>query len=290
VVALGVDGRVLLSWWGSAKARSYNVKRGAAASGPFATVASVSDPRTFTDAPTRGVWFYAITSVGDAGESQPSAAVRVATVPELIARLPLDAGSGTSAVDTAGRAMNGTLAGGARWGSGRNGGSAVLLDAQGAHVALPADVLAQAADFTIAVWVYWNAAATNTRIFDFGTSDIAYLALIPRDGGGKLRFAATRSTYFGEQSIVAADALPTGRWVHVAVKLTGDVGKLFVDGVQAGEGAGIVVTPYQLGATVNAWLGRSQYGADPSFNGLLQDLRVYSGALSDAEIAALATG
>ena len=114
------------------------------------------------------------------------------------------------------------------------------------------------------------------------------MALIPRDASGKLRFTATRSHYFGEQNIVATSALPTGRWVHVAVKLAGDVGKLFVDGVQVGEGSGIVVTPFQLGDTPNAWLGRSQYANDPSFNGRMQDLRIYNGALSNAEIAALA--
>jgi hypothetical protein len=288
VVANAVNGQVLLSWWGSARAKSYNVKRASSASGPFATIASITDPRAHTDTPAKGVWYYAVTSVGDAGESQPSSVVRAATAPELLALLPLNAASGTTATDTAGRAKNGTLVGTAGWGAGRKSGNALLLDGKGAHVALPADVLAQRADFTIAVWVYWNAAVNNTRIFDFGTSDIAYMALIPRDAGGKLRFTATRSHYFGEQNIVATDALPSGRWVHVAVKLAGDVGKLYVDGMQVGEGSGIVVTPFQLGDTPNAWLGRSQYGADPSFNGRMQELRIYSGALSNAEIAALA--
>lgn len=288
LVANVIAGRVVLSWWGSARASSYNVKRGSSASGPFSTIATVTDPRTHEDNPGAGAWYYVVTSVGDAGESQPSSVVRAATSPELLGLWPLNAGSGTAATDTTSRARHGTLAGGARWGTGRNGGNALLLDTKGAHVALPADALAQVSDFTIAVWVYWSAAATNTRIFDFGTSDIAYMALIPRDSGGKLRFTATRSQFYGEQNVVSTEALPTGRWVHVTVKLSGTVGKLYVDGVQVGEGSGIVVTPYQLGNTPNAWLGRSQYGADPSFNGQLQDLRIYNGALGDAEIAALA--
>lgn len=163
------------------------------------------------------------------------------------------------------------------------------LNLKGAHVALPADVLAQVSDYTVAVWVNWSVAATNTRIFDFGTSDIAYMALIPRDSGGKLRFTASRSHYFGEQSILGTEALPTGRWVHLAVTLAGSTGRLYVDGVQVGENPSIVVTPFQLGDTPNAWLGRSQYGADPSFNGRLQDLRFYGGALGHEEIKALAS-
>ena len=288
VVANVINGQVLLSWWGSARAKSYNVKRASSASGPFTTIASAADPRVHTDAPAKGVWYYAVTSVGDAGESQPSSVVRAATAPELLALLPLNAASGTTATDTAGRAKNGKLVGTAGWGAGRKSGNALLLDGKGAHVALPADVLAQTSDFTIAVWVYCNATANNSRIFDFGTSDIAYMALISRDASGMLRFTASRSHWYGEQNIASSSALPTGRWVHVAFKLAGDVGKLYMDGVQVGEGSGIVVTPFQLGDTPNAWLGRSQYGADPSFNGRMQELRIYSGALSNAEIAALA--
>ena len=283
-------GRVTLSWWGSAKASSYRVKRGSSASGPFTTIATVSDLRSHTNVPPAGVWYYVVTSLGDAGESAPSAAVRAATTPELIVNLPLNEGTGTTAADTAGRARNGQLAGGAGWGAGRKGGSAVSLDGKSAHVALPADSLAQSSDFTVSLWVYWNAAATNTRVFDFGTTDIAYMALIPRDSSGRMRFTATRSHYFGEQSITASAALPTGRWAHVAVKLMGNIGKLYLDGVQVGETTGIVVTPFQLGDTTNTWLGRSQYGADPCFNGRLQDLRIYNGALSNAQIAALAAG
>jgi Concanavalin A-like lectin/glucanases superfamily/Alginate lyase len=291
VAANIATGRVTLSWWGSAKASSYRVKRATSASGPFTTIATVTDPRSYTDVPPGGVWFYVVTSLGNGAESAASAVVRAATRPELIVNLPLNEGSGSTAADTAGRARNGQLASGAAWGAGRNSGSALLLDGKAAHVALPANALAQVSDFTVSVWVYWNAVSTNARVFDFGTSDIAYMALIPQDGGGKLRFTATRSHYFGEQSITATSgALPTGRWAHVAVKLMGTIGKLYLDGVQVGETTGIVVTPFQLGDTPNAWLGRSQYGADPYFNGRMQDLRIYSGALSNAQIAALAAG
>jgi len=290
LVANVATGRVTLSWWGSANASSYRVKRGSSAAGPFTTIATVSDLRSHTNVPPAGVWYYVVTSVGNAGESAPSAAVRAATTPELIVNLPLNEGSGTTAADIAGRARNGLLAGGAGWGAGRKGGSAVSLDGKSAYVALPADALAQSSDFTVSAWVYWNVASTNTRVFDFGTTDIAYMALIPRDASGRMRFSASRSHYFGEQSITATGALPTGRWAHVAVKLMGNIGKLYLDGTQVGETTGIVITPFQLGDTPNAWLGRSQYGADPYFNGRIQDLRIYNGALSNAQIAALAAG
>ena len=58
--------------------------------------------------------------------------------------------------------------------------------------------------------------------------------------------------------------------------------------MQAGTNTAISFAPFQLGTTTQNWLGRSQYAADPTFNGRLQDLRIYSGALSAAEVAALA--
>jgi hypothetical protein len=283
-------GQVLLSWWGSAYATSYTVKRGTSASGPFATLASVADPRTYTDVPGDGVWYYAVSAIDSSGESAASNVVRAALPSELRVQLPLDASSGTAAADASGHGQDGALIGGASWGDGRKGGHALQLDGQSGHLALPAGVVSDAGDFTLALWVYWNASATNARVFDFGSSDIGYMALIPRDGGGVLRFMITGTTYFGEQNISASSALPTGRWVHLAVTLSGTHGTLYVDGAIAGSSDAILLAPFQLGSTAQNWLGRSQYAADPFFSGRMQDLRLYSGALSAQQVAALAAG
>jgi hypothetical protein len=46
--------------------------------------------------------------------------------------------------------------------------------------------------------------------------------------------------------------------------------------------------PFRMRRTTQNWIGRSQYPADPYFNGKIDDFRIYHGALSAAEIAALA--
>jgi hypothetical protein len=283
-------GAVLLSWWGGAYATAYEVERASSASGPFTVIAQVAEPRTWTDAPPAGTWYYRIAAIAGSERTLGSETARVVVGTELRVALPLDAGSGTTANDTSGYARHATLAGSAAWGTGRKGGSALALGGQGAHLALPTGVLQDLADLTIAVWVYWNSAATNTRVFDFGSSDIAYLALLPRDGSGVMRCAITGTHWYGDglMSIASTSALPTGRWVHLAVTLRGTVGTLYVDGVQAGTNSAISFAPFQLGATTQNWLGRSQYGADPTFDGRLQDFRLYSGALSAEEVAALA--
>ena len=284
-----VAGQVRLSWFGSAYATSYQVQRGVSASGGFATVASgILDPRTWVDSPGGGTWYYRVVALTPGGSTPPSDTVSVALASQLRTRLALSDGSGLAASDSSGNGRLGTLAAGASWGAGRTAGSSLALDGKTGHLALPAGIVSDLGDFTISVWAYWNAATTNARVFDFGSSDIAYMALIPRDGAGHLRFAITGTTYFGEQSVAAPSALPTGRWVHLAMTLSGATGILYVDGQVAGRNDAIAFAPFQLGSTTQNWLGRSQYAADPYFDGRMQDLRILAGALSSEDIAALA--
>jgi hypothetical protein len=114
------------------------------------------------------------------------------------------------------------------------------------------------------------------------------MALVPCDNRGSMRFMVTGTTYFGEQRI-ATSAMPSGVWVHVAVTLKGQLGVLYVNGVEVGRNEAMALAPFQLGSTTQNWLGRSQYAADPYFSGRLQDMRLYQGALTADQIAALAT-
>jgi len=91
----------------------------------------------------------------------------------------------------------------------------------------------------------------------------------------------------GEQAIVGTAALPTGVWTHVAVTLAGATGTLYVNGVAVGTNSAMTTAPFRMSSTSQNWLGRSQYPADPYFNGLIDDLRIYRGVLTAAQIAAL---
>jgi hypothetical protein len=67
------------------------------------------------------------------------------------------------------------------------------------------------------------------------------------------------------------------------------VAKLYVDGAQIGVNTNFLLTPEDVGSTTNNWLGRSQYPADPYFNGTMAEFRIYNGAL-DANTIAFDTG
>jgi hypothetical protein len=83
--------------------------------------------------------------------------------------------------------------------------------------------------------------------------------------------------------------LPSG-WHHVAVVMDSAAMqmRLYIDGVAAARGP-TTLLPKDLGVTTQNWLGRSQWG-DPYYAGSLDDLRIYSRALSEGEILYLAGG
>lgn len=283
------SGKVVLSWWGSADATHYQVQRAPASHGPFTTIARVEEPRTYTDVVPSGTWYYRIVSVGAAIERVGVDTARVAVPGELWLHLPMNG----SVDDVSGKGRHAKLLGGASFGEGRTGGSAVLFDGRTGHVALPDGALSELSDFTLAVWVYSESTAPGVRIFDFGHNDVAYIALTPLAIGPaperakRIQLLASRDQFWPEQPLFA-EAPPTGRWVHVAFTLSGTVGTIYVDGVQVATHNEIWISPYQLGHTTQTWLGRSQYGGDAHFKGRMQDLRIYSGALGAARIAELA--
>jgi hypothetical protein len=249
----------------------------------------VEEPRTYTDVVPSGTWYYRIVAVGAAVERVGVDTARVAVPGELWLHLPMNG----SVDDVSGKGRHAKLLGGAGFGEGRTGGSAVLFDGRTGHVALPDGALSELSDFTLAVWVYSESTAPGVRIFDFGHNDVAYIALTPLAIGPaperakRIQLLASRDQFWPEQPLFA-EAPPTGRWVHVAFTLSGTVGTIYVDGVQVATHNEIWISPYQLGHTTQTWLGRSQYGGDAHFKGRMQDLRIYSGALDAARIAKLA--
>ncbi|XVQ88495.1 beta-L-arabinofuranosidase domain-containing protein [Microbispora siamensis] len=209
-----------------------------------------------------------------------------AAPPPFVAHYRFDETSGTTAADATGNGRTATLAGGATWTAGRTG-NAAGLGGSGQHVALPYGILAGATAFSVALWVRLDAVDTWSRVFDFGTGTTAYMFLTPRSSAGTARFAVTTTGSGGEQRLDAPAALVAGKWTHVAVTAAGGTGTLYVDGAQVARATGMTLRPADLGSTTGNWIGRSQYTGDPYLRGAVDSLRIYSRALTAAEIADL---
>ena len=287
LTAYVTGGSVVLSWWGTAYATSYTVKRSTTQGGPYTTVATgIVDPRTYTDpSPATGTYYYVVTATTPTGETAISNEAKAITAVQLHTHLTFDEGSGTQAADSSGNLHNAVLVNGA-WGAGK-AGSAVSLNGSNAYVSLPDDLMTDLADCTIAAWVYWNGGNAWQRIFDFGADRGRYMYLTPGTNTGSLRFAITTNNGVGEQGFTTSTGLPVRQWVHVAVTLAGATATLYVNGVAIGSNNTMTTAPFRMGPTNQNWLGRSRYPNDPYFNGLIDDFRIYHGVLTQAEIAAL---
>ncbi len=284
--------RVVLSWWGSVGATSYAVKRSDRANGPFTLLRTVSASEllTYSDTPPNGVWYYQVTAQG-IGAAAGSNVARIAVPGEARYAMPLNGVNGTGttgmlqAPDGKWTVVEGALLDGATWGEGRRGDKAIVFDGKKAGLQLPAGIFSDLDDFSVSLWAYANSLRWHTSMFFAGNDGFSAMFLMPRGGSGVLCFGIHGVTHNDTQIVEAPWAMPIRRWVHVAVTLRGNTARLYVDGTEVGKSDDILLSPRQVGDQVT-FLGRNW--AHPSFDGRIQDFRVHAGALSAAEVAALA--
>ena len=283
---------VVLSWWGGVGTTSYAVKRASQANGPFNLLGTVSasELRTYSDTPPNGVWFYQVTAQGDGAPSEGSNVVRIAVPGEMRLSLPLNDPNGTGTVGALLTAagtqtlIEGKLLDGATWGAGRGSNDkAIVFDGVKAGLQLPSGIFSDLDDFSLSFWAYANGLHWDTCVFFAGLDANAAMCIAPQ--AGNLTFSIFGATFKDSQVVAAPWPMPIRRWVHLAVTLRGNTCRLYVDGTEAGKSDDILLSPRQVGDQVT-FLGRNW--AHPSFNGRIQDFRVYAGALSAAEVAALA--
>ncbi|NLY42968.1 MAG: family 43 glycosylhydrolase [Clostridiaceae bacterium] len=210
-------------------------------------------------------------------------------IDDMVAWYKFDEGRGTIAYDASGRGNHARLVNGAGWSTGKLMG-AVSLNGNQQYVELPKGIVKDLNNFTIATWIYVNATQDWARVFDFGNDTTSYMFMTPRAGSSpRFRYAIRTATSGGETMVVRNTAVNLESWRHVAITLSGNTATLYYDGDIAGIQVAMNIKPSDLGVTLNNWIGRSQFSADPYLNGMVDDFRIYNRALSEAEIKALFT-
>jgi hypothetical protein len=251
------------------------------------------------------------TTTPDAGpDVQPDASP---LLKGLVVYYPFESLNGTDLPDMSGNGHNGTLSigvppdgGTAPSGAGyelvasKAGlGQALAVHKTGlGYVQVPTAVFANATDMTIAVWVNITTSQNWPRILDVGVTPTAYqwgntatgtkyLNMVPKTMGSNMLFSITKDGYNSEQTL-SAPSLSTGVWKHLAVVLASvSGGTLYVDGGVANADTGLSLRAADLGAIDYAFIAKSRFDADPPFDGIVDELRVYNRALSATEVQAL---
>jgi hypothetical protein len=207
-------------------------------------------------------------------------------------------GTGVVATDSTGNA-DGTIVNTTLTGAGSLTLAGVASDQ---YVNLPAGMISGLGpSATIEVWLTWTGAgAPWQRIFDFGSSElpagsqgtgVTYLFLTPSNTiDTHLRAAYTNAGPPAERVASALTSLPFMVPIHVAVVIDGTAQTiaLYQRGVLSST-APTLDTSLALMNDVNNWLGRSQFVADEEFQGVIDEVRIYSVARSAAQIAAEVT-
>lgn len=215
----------------------------------------------------------------------------------LVVYYACDQAAGTTLPDQSVNGNNATLVTGTggtvgySFATGKVGNALVLTAANAGYAVMPAGILANACEATIAAWVNIKTQVNYQRVWDFGWDSTVYMYLTPSDSIGMPRFGisiAGNGTH--EFGIDGQVALPVDEWHHLAVVLGPSDVVLYVDGQPSGTNAAIALRPADLGSTPNNYIGRSQFSADAYLDGAIDEFRVYDRALSPLEIQTLASG
>jgi hypothetical protein len=182
--------------------------------------------------------------------------------------------------------FNGTLVNGASTSSDPVRGPVLNLSGASQYVSLPAGIGAMR---TFSAWVKWGGGNDWPRIFDFGQNDISYAMLTAKANSGELRFEITPNGSGETRDLDSPSPLPTNVWTHVAVALDGRQAVMFINGQAVAVDSSVNLLPSDVMGSAN-YLGRSQFSADPYFNGQMDDVEISSLTLPIEQITASSLG
>ncbi|MBU4459914.1 MAG: hypothetical protein KJ579_05050, partial [Verrucomicrobia bacterium] len=208
--------------------------------------------------------------------------------PSLLLWLPLDEAAGDIAADRSARALEADLDG-TQWARGAFG-VAARFGGTNAVIEIPTvPGLNGATQLTVAVWALWDGPAGRyPNLLTSRTWSPGGLMLFVRDNTCAFRLgrpghkAGAPGSAWTETSVPLLTALPQRRWTHLCVVFDRPRITAYVDGRTVAHGTW--AHPVEAdGLRLGAWQGPVSHA------GMLDDVRLYGRALTEAEVAALAS-
>src|SRR3989338_8110966 len=204
----------------------------------------------------------------------------------------------TSAIDRSGSGNTGWLINGAKKSIGKIG-QALNFDGSDDYVnAGSATVLDNISIVTYAAWIYPISYGENGRgniinKTQLGNGPIFYVCQTTTNCGGSISNSFVYyQTFANGQTTWAApsNSIPLNRWSHVAVTYTVNVAnnpQLYLDGVPVVTTKTLSSTGANTDDSGNSLTIGNRANVDLTFNGLIDEVRVYNRALTPAEIRQL---
>jgi hypothetical protein len=208
--------------------------------------------------------------------------------PALVAVWRFDEGVDSIAADASGGENDATITG-ANWTAGKYGSGLKFDGSQSDYVTVPdAQVLRLGASQTVETWISVdNNAANLVRLVGKGNLTHRNYGLWRESDGDMLFqiYGTSDNCDFWDNAGPGSDAniaKGTG-WHHVAGTYNGSVGNLYIDGNLVSSSTCAVGTPYNGSDSLT--IGYSTMAGHSYFNGTIDDVKIFSRALSGVQIA-----
>ncbi|WP_347549134.1 LamG-like jellyroll fold domain-containing protein [Pseudalkalibacillus hwajinpoensis] len=164
--------------------------------------------------------------------------------------------------------------------NGKSGQAAVFDGTSG--IRLPDGILSSHS-YSVSLWLMPEQLTDFTTAFFGAKDENNWVSIVPQGHGGAnnntMIWAASESGWYDANTNLK---IPTGEWTHLAYTVNEGIIKVYVNGVEQFSGSGFpdifkANSMFSLG--VNWW--------DTPFKGLMDELRIYEGALPAEQIAEL---
>ena len=222
--------------------------------------------------------------------STPTATPTATPPTGLVAAYNFNEGNGTTVNDASGNGITGNIIG-ATWTTGGKNGNALSFNGSSSYVDLGnPPVLQITGSMTWSAWVKATANLANDGQIVAKSNDASGWQLKTSPDTGPQTFGVAVSSGSGRVQRYSTTVRSLNAWYYVAGVYNAAARTLdiYVNGVlNNGILTGSIPTS-QVNAPVNAYIGKrtSLYGGGYCFNGIIDDVRIYKRALSQAEIQA----
>ena len=206
--------------------------------------------------------------------------------PDLAAHWKFDDGAGTVAFDSSGNGNDGEFVGDPKWVPGHLGG-ALEFDGDDYLNCGNGPSLQIRDEITIAFWFKVEAFQNTWEAF-MAKGDNSYRTSRSAGTGDGTHMGASGTSVGGGNGWFDAPTIVTdNQWHHMAATYDGAEGKIYIDGILELTSPG---TGQINESTYDLWIGANSQQSGRFFNGLLDDMRIYSRALMDIEILGVMAG
>ena len=196
-----------------------------------------------------------------------------------------DEGAGTQAADSSGQGRVGTLLKATGWTTGKLGGALAFTTADANDRVDMGNFNVSGNKLTLAAWIYVKSIGSDPRIIAKSTgtqtNDLYWLLEIDDGSTPRLGFRVHSG---GSLLRLTGGSVEKNQWIHVAGVYDGTTMRIYKNGVEVAKNAksGSLRT-----GSASVWVGDNPPNAQRPFEGSIDDVQVYSRALSVAEVQGL---